>query len=541
MSLPIDSVITMCNEVAEHVRQYNNALTVHFIPHHDGQRRETIYMAAQEISPHPAAQTASHFLRNPRRSEESALLGMAIAREKLFWGLATRHYFLSLCTINIDDFEDINVARMQAWHLAWHALNFLDYHKSPENQSDKNRDIIVRKRNLLELARANLEADIFSSFMNVYYRDRDSIDKLGKLRSLSALSVKTLKTPEYFPFSIAVEAAEELLSKSKITNTSPKHVIDQTLKMARRVALSLTEQHLKTWFGFSDPAQDMAWRGFEKADILSAAINTSPNHHIRSMGFMISELCAIDPAPAQNVQDIYSPFADSQFNTRLHEKMIESVKKDVITQSLLQNSSAPFIQMAHDQNRSLTEGTALGWCANALQAAAATFENALRRNETPEIIEHKTIEKFTSAKQDVDWDDIEKLGKRIIKKQRAGDNVTMADIKDIVEDIESLQALKSSIENTLAAPSYQQSLDAAAELNSTQNLQPSGPAPSAAPQAGPKAAAPAMAMTPSAPGMGMGGGGGIVKPPAQPQKETQKETQKADRPIKKETKTGEET
>ena len=122
MGLQIDAVTHACNLIAREIRDYRKSLSIHFIVHHDGQRAEALGLATQDILSHPAAETAMHFLQRPGKSEQSALLGTAVAQQKIFFGLTTRDMVLALCTINVDHFNTLHEARRQTYHLACPAL-----------------------------------------------------------------------------------------------------------------------------------------------------------------------------------------------------------------------------------------------------------------------------------------------------------------------------------------------------------------------------------------------------------------------------------
>ena len=496
MALEIDTVTHACNLIAREIRDYQKNLFIHYIAHHEGQRTEALGLAAQEILSHPAAETAMHFLQKPRRSEDSALLGTAVARQNLFFGLATRDSVLALCTINLDHFNSLNEARRQAYHLAWHALDAAEYHNNPDNRRGGAKELIIRKRNALELAKANLEADVFSVAMSSFNRDKESTRRLGLNRGTAALHTRSLYSPEYYPYVIAMEAAEFAIGQINAENISKKRKIPMALKIAYEVGYTFDEINLKHWLAFAEPAQDMAWRGFKEEEIVSAAINTSQNTYIRAIGYLVSELAAIEPASILHIRENYSPFADNEFNENLHDKIVDQIFQDVIAQGLKQNSSVPFVTMANQQNNALTEGKTIGWCASALQAAGAAYDSAKRDGAEPEELARA---EFQSKRVKTRWEDLKELGKRIIRQQRQGHNITMSDVKELSHDMKHMKNLEQSLEKTMEDPHYQQKLAAANELSAI----PRQPAPAASLRAAP-AAAPIAAQNLSMPGLGGG-------------------------------------
>ncbi len=512
MALQIDTVEHACKLITREIKDYQKTLTIHYIIHHEGQRTEALGLAAQEILPHPASETAMHFLQKKSRGEDSILLGTAVARQNIFLGLITRDSLLALCTINIDQFETLKDAKRHAYHLAWHALDAASYHSDPQNRTGNAKEIIVRKRNALELAYANMKADVFSAAISAFHRDKDAARRIALKRGLNAIKTRSLHSPEFYPFAIAVEATEFALSQVNPKTITKKKIVPTALKIATAVSKTYDESTLRHWLAFSEPAQDMAWQGYSEAEILGAAINTSPDTYIRATGYLVSELAAIDPSSILDVNEKYSPFADAEFNANLHEKMIDQIYQDVIAQGLQQDSSLPFLDMANKQNSSLTDGNVLGWCASALQAAGVAYDRAKEKGDAPE---YYAEQEFQNKKQKTSWEELRGLSKDIVKSQRQGNNVTLSELQKIAEEIKGLQELRESVTQTIRDPQYQHRLAAANELAARPNMAPEGPA-KPAPSAVPK--------TPVH-GLSIPGLGGAAKTVQQQQTSTSGDTQ----------------
>jgi len=485
MALQIDTVAHTCQLISREIREYHKGLTIHYIVHREGQRTEALGLAAQEILHHPASETAMHVLQKQKRSEESVMLGTAVASQNLFFGLATRDSILALCTINIDQFNTLKETQRHAYHLAWHAIDALEYHRDPQNRRGGSKEVIVRRRNALEMASANLRADVFSVAISALHRDKEAVRRTALTRGINALHTKSLYSPEFYPYVIALEAAEFALGQINASQIPKKKLIPVALKVAREVGMTFDEITLKNWLAFAEPAQDMAWRGYSEAEILSAAINTSPNTYVRAIGYLISELTSIVPAPIAEIRETYSPFADNVFNEKLHNKMVDQIYQDIIAQGLKQDSATPFVQMANQQNNALTEGRIMGWCASALQAAGSAFDSAKRNGQKPEQF---ATREFDAGRNNTNWNDLDELGKRVIKSHRDGDPVTMSDIKELSGDIATLVALRQSVEKTLADPHYRHQIAAVNELHAVPKMAPEMTTP-----------APVLTATPAAP------------------------------------------
>jgi hypothetical protein len=491
MALQLDAVAQLCQQITKQIRENYKALTVHFIIHHDGQRNEALGVTAQEIIHHPAAETAMRLMQQPRLNEESALLGTAAARNNVFMGLAWRDYLLALCTINIDHLNSMKDVRRQAWHLAWHSIDAHNYHDKPDNRSGPAGDIIVRRRSAVEMARANLQADTFSAIMCALQGDRDALKDIGKTRAMNALSTRSAHMPEFYPYAIAMDATEFSFHELGKKLPSRRLMIPVALKIARAIDRSIDKEALINWFSFCEPAQDMAWRGFSKEDILSAAINTSPDTFVRSTGHMMKDMVALEPSSFIDISELYSPYADDAVNEKMHEKLVEHIFEDVIAKGISQHNPDPFIKLANKQNEELSEGRMMGWCAAGLQAAARVLENS---HEGDRQTEQLVRREFHDGKSNPGWENLKNLGNRIVQHQRDGEIITLARLSEIAGEDKSSKAIQNSVQNTINDPEYQNKLE---YLNT--------PAPAAP---APRTPAPAVALRMAAPGPrapGMGG------------------------------------
>ena len=486
MSLQMESVAHMCRLVSRQVKESFRNLDIHFIVHHEGQRREALAIAAQEIAGHPAAETALHLLSRLRKSEESSVLGTAVAHRRLFFGLASRDSVLSLCTVNLDQFEALQNARRAAWHLAWHAIDAMQFQAAPANRSGRESEIIVRRRNALEMANANMRADAFAAAISTLHGDENAVDRVAIIRGLNSLKTQSFHSPEFFPFVLAKEATDCAVQQAVRHSPSKRQMIPVALKIASNIGRTIDASGLRQWLAFSEPAQDMAWRGFTREEILGAAINTSEDTYVRATGYLIAEITGIRPHSIMSVRDRYSPFADETFNKQLHGKAIQTVFDDVIAQGLQQHSAEPFTRVANMQNELLTEGQTIGWCAAALQAAGRAYQSALDAGSEPVASARREFEGGNKA---MGWDTLCDLGKKIVKQCRSGQMVTMSGLEQLCADDKRFNGIRRSVQSTLRDASYQRKMNAAHDLNVNM------PRPTA-----PEPAAPAYA--PAAPGLG---------------------------------------
>jgi hypothetical protein len=500
MTLQIDTVMQACQGISRQIRDNYRHMTVHYIPHHEGQRMEAFGLAHHEFLNHPAGKTASKILARAGGPERSCLVGIAAAQKPLLLGLTSQTSMLALCAINIDQYRNLKEIRRHAWHLAWHALDIMRYHEQNnfERSGVTSREVVIRKRSALEIAAANLRADVFSTIIAALQDDGVAIRKAALGRSLDTLQALPLTHPEFYPYVIALDATQAAFRLLKNQPPPRKRYLDIALRTAEEIGRTFDTATLKQWLAFSQPAQDMAWRGYRPEEILSAAINTSEDTYVRAIGYMVSEVTEIKPASILTIRENYSPFADEAFNAKLHENAVNRVFEDVIARGIQTNSAKPFFEAANRQNHILTEGHVVGWCAAALQAAASAFEIAIKNNSRePGAAARK---EFIGARGKTPWEALKDLGTRIVDQYRQGNFVTLANLSGLCQQEPAFATIRKSIDMTVRDPSYQKSLQAAAELSARPVFDP---APSA-PRMAPSAPLPSRALQAGMPGMGMG-------------------------------------
>lgn len=517
-NLQIDNVRRACIGITKEIKNVYKNLLVHYIVHHEGKRNEAISSSMKQIQSHPAAETAKHILRKQVKTQDSTVLGTAVARQHIFFGLATQDSVITICTLNLDQFETVKDAKLHAYHQAWHAIDAFKFHANPHNRTGASKEVIVRRRNILDVGLANLKADTFAAITNALGGNGESIKKIAYWRGMDTLSKRSLHSPERYPFPMGMDACKFAYGQIKNKSVPQKRIIPIAFRLADEVGQTFDADTLKSWIAFSEPAQEMAWRGVEPEKILSAAIYTSVNTQVRSTGHLVADVTGVDPARAFDTQE-YSPFADEAYNEALHRKAVLRVFEDVIAQGVNENSDVPFLEEARIQNDALTEGHVVGWCASALQKAGEAYREAIASGVSPEEAARRG---FNNELHVVPWNALENLGKKVVKTQRKGEIVTMDSLHKLAAEDESFKGIRDSIEQTISDPRYQESLKDANKLAPT-TPRPQGPKLTQAPtikgaeMKGPEpvAAAPAPAM-PKAPG-----GGARVAPVQQPVAEPQ--------------------
>lgn len=502
MGLRIDSIESASAMIARQVQESYNDLGMHFIVHGKGQLNERIALSEHEVIRHPAGDTARSILKKIPKTDYSSFLGMAVAQQKGFLGMTAKDHVLALFNINVDNYDDMREAKVHLYHLAWHAIDLMDIRQRPEYKRKFKSGPMIPKRSPMNLAKANLQADVFAAVMSGLHGDGDALDMLAQLRGSNALIQLVEQRAEDFPYIIALEAAQFAYSELERNKIARSKYIETARHISLEVGYTFDEASIKEWWAFSEPAQDMAWRGYTPQEILGAAVFTSENPYVRATAYLVSEVTKTDPMMSHEIAGTYNPFANQEKNKLLHREIMQATFEEAITMGAEEDSARALLNAANAQNEKLTEGRILGWCASALQAAAKAFEAALDTGGSP--MQAARIE-FDGAKAKIDWDSIKEIGDAIVAQRRQGYTVTLGNIAEICNDNPAFAPVLGSIKLTLNDPGYIQKLQATNDFG----IKPAGPAPKApAPSApGPKLEGPMLAPSAPAPsGPGMGGG-----------------------------------
>lgn len=529
MAFKLDTVEQVCADVAAEVQAVYNNLTLYFIVHGRSQLAERMALSEHEIIRHPAAANASTILKKAIGQERSSFLGMAVARDRGFLGLMAQDHVLALFNLNTSEFTDILDIKTYLYHLAWHAIDLMEIRQKPEYKKKFAAGPMIPKRSPLNLAKANLQADVFASIMSALHGEPESLTRLAQRRAdYPLLTLSTVKAEDY-PFIVAMEATQFAFGRLNRASLSPARFIPVARQISLEVGFTFDDASIRQWWSFAEPAQDMAWRGLSREQILGASVFTCEDPYVRATGYLITEVLGISPTPAFDMGHIYNPFLDSARNKILHQELVERAFEDAIEIGLETESGLPLLNAANMQNEHLTEGKILGWCAHALQAAARAFEQALVTGSSP----HQAArQEFDGAKSNVGWDTLKDMGDAIISRRRMGQALTLGSIAEICNENPLFAPVLGSIKITMNDPAYLRKLEAANDLALRgpalgPALGPATPAPAAPGPKGPAPTAPAMAPVMPAPAPGLGGNRAahLLRQRLLQQRQVQKETE----------------
>ncbi len=503
MGINQDSLRKICDTVTKQVRSLYPDLHTVFIPHARGMFHEIVETSEYEIFDHPASDIALSIMEKNNNRDESSFLGMAIHNEVKWLGFASKDKMLALFNINTDEFETENDARRAVYHLTWHALDLAELRQRPEYSGKFRSGPMIPKRSPMNLARLNLQADIFASIMSGLYGDEESIHAIAQQRALDSLSPITTRRAEDYPFCIAMESTQYAYGELVKLKPTPAKFMYYARQVAVEVSQSFSEINIRRWWGFSEPAQDMVWRDVSREMILGCAMNSSEDAYVRAIGHLVHDITRIEPVQGDVLLYQYNSFANPEQSSGLHRELIEKALEDAIAMGVVQESGQPLLTAANEQNEELAEGRILGWCANAMQAAARAFENALSNGSSPAVAARL---EFEGTRHNPDWDTLKEIGESIIGQKRSGFGATLGQVAEICSKSPAFASVLGAIKVTMNDPAYVRKLEAANDFllgNVKPSLAgPSGPAPKGPKISGPEIAPVAGYAGPAAPGLG---------------------------------------
>jgi len=510
MGIKQETLQEICDLAARQVQELYPNLQMMFIPHANGMFHEIVETSEHQVLRHPAGRIAQTILEKNNNREQSSFLGIAIQNQAKWLGLVSKDHMLALFNINTDEMTSISHARQIVYHLAWHAIDLAEVRKRPEYSSKFRSGPMVPKRSPMNLARLNLQADVFASVMASLYGDDEAITSLAKTRALDSLSNVYERRAEDYPFCIAMEATQYAYQELVALKPAKSKFMIYARQMAIEIGNTYNDTNIRHWWGFSEPAQDMIWRDFKKEIVLGCAMYTSEDPYIRAVGHLIHDITGIEPVNGLTLEQDYNAFANPEASQVLHRELIEKALEDAIAIGVREESGQPLLLAANAQNENLVEGRIIGWCAHALQAAGRAFENALSNGSSPDVAARL---EFAGTKDNPNWDTLKKIGEKIVGQKRTGFGVTLGNIAEIANANPAFASVLGSIKITMNDPSYVRKLEAANDLMlggpapAMAGPAPKGPAP-AAPSAGPKVQAtpqqPVYSAGPAGPSLGGG-------------------------------------
>jgi hypothetical protein len=472
MSVKTETLQEICYLAGRQVQELYPNLTTMFIPHAAGAFHEIVSLDDHAAIKHPAGKIARTILEKNNNREKSSFLGMAINHQVKWMGLASKDSMLALFNLNTDDLTDAKDMRRTVYHLLWHAIDLLEVRRRPEYVSKFRSGPMIPKRSPMNLARLNLQADVFAAVMSGLQGEEDALDIIARQRAHDSISPVNDRRAEDFPFVIALESARYAFAELLALKPQKSKYMHYARQLSGEIGRTFDDKSIRQWWSFSEPAQDMAWRNIAKDLILGCAVHTSEDPFVRATAHLVSDIANVTPVAGLRLQSMYNAFASHEANQILHREIMERTFEEAIAQGVMEDSGKPLIAAANLQNENLAEGVILGWCGHALQSAARAFENAVSTGMSP--TQAARLE-FEGSKDATSWETLRKIGSSIVDQKRKGYAVTLGNIAEIANTNPDFAPLLGSIKITMKDPSYIQKLQAANDLT-LQGHAPSGPA-----------------------------------------------------------------
>lgn len=425
---------------------YERNLEIVFVNHNSKNYADNAAVLAEQMASHPMGHHIKQLLKSRSRQSDKALrssfIGMAMMPQSSMAGFLTSTRYLAVINVNVEQYETLEECTQDLTRACWNICDIIAGHRDPEQGHKARSGLIVPKLELVGQLLANLKADIFSAVIEALQSGR-SVDKYARVRAFETLSVNRHKVPENYPFLVGYDKVRFLLKEREGKKTVFSKLAHTAWEMAELVGESTQRDMLKEWWRFARASQDMAWRGFEPERILLAAIDKNENLEMRKFGVLLADLAGVaDELDNQDITGLYNPFATNAFNARLHTEQIEDIFENEITRCVFENSSAPLLKKADQQNHALINGRILGWCAIALQEAAAAYDKANQAGQSPVQAARVLFDQFKSK---VNWEAMRSLGDEIINTKRMGHDIEFQGLVHMVSRKPALGPLMNSI------------------------------------------------------------------------------------------------
>jgi hypothetical protein len=403
----------ICQNLSKTINEMQHGLSFYAIPHHDGQRNDALTIEATNFSGHKAEQFMRRIISNNRlKDDQTSYLGAAVAFEQGLFGMYYKSLRISLLTVNIDQYDDLNALKADLYHHLWLALNKDSEIKKAEHGGQHEHHKYPMKSDKLDLTRRNLKADIFSVLMQSFENIPDAPLTLGQTRSLQAIKAEPSHKALFYAFPLAMEACQFLLNDLQRLPINQQSQVTIALKLAEDVSSNVSDESIQSWWEFAEPAATMAWLDYSKQEILSACVNSGLDPLIRANGILLQEILDVELLSPKDLKDIYNSFGDKAALKELHEEQGDTSFEEALIQGIKTSSNRPFLDEALFQNERLSQGKALGWSASALQASAKAFDKALKTGRTPEQAARLEYE---GVKSHSDWESLESLSQKVLE------------------------------------------------------------------------------------------------------------------------------
>lgn len=434
----------ICNVIQRQLRDSYRYLNIEFISHKEDEREKAFTNAKCKIARQKCGASIIDHITNSKhllKKNNSELV--AIARSKSFLSQKGK-YYLALCFINLDDFENENHLRNDALNLTYQAIELYSDFLSDKTNGKNSKcyvkgKIIAPKLNQHEICLRNLRADIFSCISQTLQGRAKTLETLSKQRMVDTLSPKLHFPAENFPFPICIDTLSFFYEHNIDQYRKNKDPIIAAVKAAKEIGLTYEIASIERWKSFSIPAQEMAWIGSDPTLIIGSALYTSENTYVQSISNIFSDKLNIAPEMMDIYQD-YNPFTSQEVNEHIHKKQCNELFRNLQDKIRNQADYHMLSDIAKKQNQMLLNSSIMGWCASALIQASDIIKQSSEDDNISTVVD-AARNAFNKEVDSIPWDTLAHFSLMLLKNRRNNVN----DIKITAKINDEFSSIYNSI------------------------------------------------------------------------------------------------
>jgi hypothetical protein len=424
------------NVIRRQVEEEFRDLSLCFIIHRNNERPAAIKKFMSELPTPEIAFDYKKAFKSSAYGNQTEAAGLLLRKEYKLFGLLQNTKAVGIIFINLDDviFSDTAHGLQFLYHLTWHILALNKKYNTYGYLSQVKRSAFFGvDQNKLVLAKNNLMADVFGAVIMQHQGHQNFIKAVAIKRAGDALSSIIGYEAELFPFPISLELTL-IVHQDLIQNLGNRNIkiLAQAMQISDEVGITYDNNAIKQWWGFSLPAQKMAWMGEKPEKIMGAAIFTSEDAYVRSIAFLLLEFLKIEPSDVRNFSS-YNPYTNDEASQRLHSKACEEAFQKLLSKILEDDGLLDFENEIAKMDHEMAHGQPIGWCSPSLRAAVSAYNDAMnddKNNQLSPIECARNI--FDSVTLDFSWTFVEAMAKNIFKRRRNGENVNLDQIIEFV-------------------------------------------------------------------------------------------------------------
>lgn len=443
MAINTSTIDYICNDVRREAYGEFSDLKMVFVTYEPGKALAALQGKRHEISQATNADDVFKHLEGALNENfaQSCFFRLHQTLVKKLTPPFRRKQFTAIFLINSQHFHEQEDVRHWLYQNLWHALELR------KNYESKNKDAYIDDKAILKplddrtrLAFTNMLGDCFACILkNLKGRD-GHISSMSRQRAKETTQRIFHHDSALFPLPIAAEAAQIVFEDLYDTNMQANKPFTLAAQMAEEVAYTFDANTINKWQNFANRAQEMAWMGHDKNEILSTAVYTSEDAYVRSMAYLVAETLNISPQLHKELST-HNPFADQDVNEHTHQKKAQTIFNNIIHEP---NPAEKLLKHATTQNQNLLNGNVFGWCAHALLEAIMPFQDIQAKDINTTNL---SSERFDKGLNEVQWSTLVKLNRIILGLKRERVEITPQLVWSICEKDNEMGLIQKAIEN----------------------------------------------------------------------------------------------